>query len=132
MIVKAHTSIIGDTGYNCHARNFFKALHKITPVQVRNWTIGKTWNGYNNDEPHDSEYYIDDVLKTMLIEQTLTTPSGNQEFPLYQKYTNSGNPDVHIVLNDNIHYYFDQDYTGKKLPIMFGKQQDNQTIFLKN
>lgn len=115
MIAKAHTSIIGDTGYNCHARNFFKALHELIPVQVRNWTIGKTWNGYNNDEPHDSEYYMDDILKTMLVEQTLTTPNGNQEFPLYQKYPNGGNPDVHIVLNDNIHYYFDQEYSGKKI-----------------
>jgi FkbM family methyltransferase len=115
MIVKAHTSIIGDTGYNCHSRNFFKALHKITPVQVRNFTVGSSWEGYNNDEPHNKEYYIDDVLKTMLVDQTLNTPNGDTEFPLYRNYKNEGNPDVHIVLNDNTHHYFKQNYSGKKI-----------------
>jgi len=115
MIVKAHTSIIGDTGYNCHARNFFKELDKITPVQVRNWTVGKTWDGYNNDQPHNNEYYMDDQLKKMLVEQTLTSPNGNGEFPLYQKYGNNRTPDIHIVLNDNTHCYFDQTYGGKTI-----------------
>jgi len=115
MIVKAHTSIIGDTGYNCHSRNFFKALHKITPVQVRNFTVGSSWEGYNNDEPHNKEYYIDDVLKTMLVDQTLNTPNGREEFPLYRNYKNEGNPDIQIVLNENNHHYFYDNYDGKKI-----------------
>jgi FkbM family methyltransferase len=115
MIVKAHTSIIGDTGYNCHSRNFFKDLHKIIPVQVRNFTVGSSWEGYNNDEPHNKEYYIDDILKTMLVEQTLHTPDGDSEFPLYRNHKNEGKPDVHIVLNDNTHHYFGQNYSGKKI-----------------
>lgn len=115
IIVKAHTSIIGDTGYNCHSRNFFKALHKQIPVQVRNFTVGNSWNGYNNDRPHDKEYYIDDVLKQMLVEQTLNTPNGREEFPLYGSYKNEGNPNVHIVLNETDHYYFYDNYDGKKI-----------------
>ena len=95
-IIKAHTSIIGDTGYNCHARNFFKALNKIHPVQVRNWTVGSTWKEYS-DEPHNDEYYMDDSLKTMLVQQTLFTPAGSEDFPIYQNYINSGEPTVHIV-----------------------------------
>lgn len=116
MILKAHTSIIGDTGYNCHSRNFFKALNEFMPIQVRNWTIGHSWDGYHNDEPHNNEYYIDDQLKTMLVEQTLGTPSGEfEQFPLYQQYPNNGNPDVHIVLNDNRHQYFWYNYDGYKI-----------------
>ena len=115
IVVKAHTSIIGDTGYNTHSRNFFKELSKIVKVQVRNWTVGSSWVGYMNDEPHNNEYYIDDTLKTILTEQTLGTQNGDQEFPLYTKYENNGNPDVHIVLNDNTHRYFYQDYSGKKI-----------------
>lgn len=115
MIIKAHTSIIGDTGYNCHSRNFFKALHKKIPVQVRNFTVGSSWGGYDNDQPHDKEYYIDDVLKQMLVEQTLTTPNGREEFPLYTRYKNGGEPDVHIVLNETDHHYFYDDYDGKKI-----------------
>ena len=114
-VIKAHTSIIGDTGYNCHSRNFFKELHKIIPVQVRNFTIGSSWDGYNNDEPHNGEYYIDDQLKTMLVEQTLHTPDGRKEFPLYQNYKNEGDPNIHIVLNETDHYYFYDDYDGIKI-----------------
>lgn len=115
MIVKAHTSIIGETGYNCHSRNFFKSLHKLTPVQVRNFTVPHGWGGYHSDEPFNNEYYIDNTLKTMLIEQTLHTDGGMKEFPLYQNYRNEGIPDVHIVLNENYHHYFFQDYDGKKI-----------------
>jgi FkbM family methyltransferase len=116
MVVKAHTSIIGETGYNCHSRNFFKELDKLVQVQVRNWTVGSSWRGYNNDEPHNNEYYIDDQLKRMLVEQTLTTPSGDGEsFPLYERYKNTGTPNVHIVLNDNLHHYFNEDYDGIKI-----------------
>lgn len=107
-IIKAHTSIIGDTGYNCHSRNFFKALNKIHPVQVRNWTVGSTWKEYS-DEPHNDEYYMDDSLKTMLVQQTLSTPNGSEDFPIYRNYINSGEPTVHIVLNDNLHPYFSED-----------------------
>lgn len=106
--IKAHTSIIGDTGYNCHSRNFFKALNKIYPVQVRNWTIGSTWKGHS-DEPHNDEYYMDAELREMLTCQTLGTPDGHKDFPIYGKYPYSGEPDVHIVLNDNIHPYFSED-----------------------
>lgn len=115
IVVKAHTSIIGDTGYNTHSRNFFKELNKILKVQVRNWTVGSSWVGYMNDEPHNNEYYIDDELKTILTEQTLGTPDGDKEFPLYTNYENLGSPDVHIVLNDNVHRYFYQEYDGKKI-----------------
>jgi autotransporter strand-loop-strand O-heptosyltransferase len=115
MIVKAHTPVIGETGYNCHARNFFKALNRITPVQVRNFTVPTGWNGYTSDEPFNGEYYIDEVLKTMLVEQTLHTENGMKDFPLYTKYKNDGIPDVHIVLNENYHHYFFDEYNGKKI-----------------
>lgn len=115
MVIKAHTSIIGETGYNCHSRNFFKALDKLNDVQVRNFTIGSSWQGYNNDEPHNGEYYIDDQLKTMLVEQTLDTPNGREEFPLYSSYKRDGTPNVHIVLNETDHYYFYEEFTGIKI-----------------
>lgn len=115
-IVKAHTSLIGDTGYNNHSRNFFRELSKLFQLQVRNFTVGKTWNGYNNDEPHNKEPYIDDVLKCILTEQTLNEADGSRkEYPLYSSYKNEGNPDVHIVLNETDHYYFYDNYNGKKI-----------------
>lgn len=113
-IVKAHTSIIGDTGYNCHSRNFFKALNKHIPVQVRNWTIGESWRGYENDRPHDGEYYMDEELRTMLHSQTLITPEGkSKDFPLYLNYKQpTSSQEVNIILNDNRHEYFNESYSG--------------------
>jgi len=114
--IKVHTSLIGETGYNIHSRNFFKTLSSLHKLQVRNFTIGKTWKGYNNDEPHNDEYYIDDTFKKILKEQTLNEPDGTRkEYPLYSSYENNGNPDVHIVLNETDHYYFYDEYDGKKI-----------------
>jgi hypothetical protein len=115
MIVKAHTSIIGDTGYNCHSRNFFTSLNKLNQVQVRNWTVGSTWKGLVNDEPHNNEYYMTSELKTMLTHQTLGTPNGHTDFTIYSDHSNLGKPDVHIILNDNTHPYFFQEYEGLKI-----------------
>lgn len=114
IVIKAHTSLIGETGYNCHSRNFFKALNKIYPVQVRNWTVGPTWTEYS-DEPHNGESYMDDELKRMLSWQTLFTPTGTEDFPIYQDHLHSGEPTLHIVLNDNRHPYFSEDIPGPKI-----------------
>jgi glycosyltransferase involved in cell wall biosynthesis len=131
-IIKAHTSLIGDTGYNTHALNFFKQLHSLYPVQVRNWSVGPNWTGYNNDEPHNNEFGVDDVVKTILTEQTLRTPNGNEEFPLYTSYKNEGNPDVHIILNDNNHHYFYENYVGKKIAYNVWETTLQPTIFFEN
>lgn len=115
-IVKAHTSLIGETGYNIHSRNFFKHLSSLYQLQVRNFTIGNTWKGYNNDEPHNDEYYLDDTLKHILTEQTLNEQDGSRrEYPLYTSYKNEGTPDIHIVLNETNHHYFYDNYSGKKI-----------------
>ena len=50
--IYAHGSYIGDTGYNQHTRDFFRHLSKHAEVKVRNFTVGKTWNGYN-ETPHN-------------------------------------------------------------------------------
>jgi FkbM family methyltransferase len=115
--IKAHTSIIGETGYNCHSRNFFKALNQIVPVSVRNWTVGESWAGYNNDEPHNSEYYMDRELKTMLMTQSLTHQDGGySDYPLYLKAkSNVSDPIVNIVLNDTNHSYFNESYPGPSI-----------------
>jgi len=50
--VYAHGPYIGTTGYANHTREFFRHLSKLIPVKVRNFTIGKSWDGFN-DEPHN-------------------------------------------------------------------------------
>lgn len=116
MKILAHTSFIGDTGYNNHARSFFCALNKYHTVKVRNLTVGKTWKGVSNT-PHDDEPYITQEMKDMLILQTLTNSDGSRsDYPMYDYiHKEVFKADVHIVLNDMNNYYFYDDYDGYKI-----------------
>jgi len=114
MNILAHTSFIGSTGYNNHARSFFCALNKYHTVKIRNFTVGETWKGMSNT-PHDNEPYITQEMKDMLILQTLNNSDGSRsDYPMYN-YTGDFNPDVHIILNESNHYYFYENYEGYKI-----------------
>jgi FkbM family methyltransferase len=111
MKILVHTSFIGDTGYNNHARSFFTALNKYHKVKIRNFTVGKTWKNYSRT-CHDSEPYMTDEMREMLILQTLFNNDGTRsDFPLYN-YNGDFKEDVNIILNDVNHYYFYENYTG--------------------
>ena len=114
MNILAHTSFIGDTGYNNHARSFFCALNKYHTVKVRNLTVGKTWKSMSNN-PHDNEPYITKEMKDMLILQTLNNNDGGRsDYPIYN-YRGDFKPDVHIILNDMNNPYFYENYDGYKI-----------------
>ena len=111
MKIKAHTSIIGDSGYCNHSRNFFTALNKLHEVKVRNFTVGKSWKG-NNETPHDGEMYLSKEHKEMLYEQVLWIGDGKRaDFPIYS-YDESFVPDVNITLDPMDHYLFHDNYKG--------------------
>ena len=114
MKILAHTSFIGDTGYNNHARSFFCALNKYHTVKIRNLTVGKTWKSMSNN-PHDNEPYITKEMKDMLFLQTLNNSDGGRsDYPMYN-YTIDFKPDVHIILNDMNNPYFYENYDGYKI-----------------
>lgn len=111
MNILVHTSFIGNTGYNNHARSFFTALNKFHNVKVRNYTVGETWSHYHS-KCHDKEPYMTDEMRNMLILQSLHNPNGTvTDYPLYN-YDYSFKPDVNIVLNDINHRYFYDSYEG--------------------
>ena len=111
MNILVHTSFIGDTGYNNHARSFFTALNKYHNVKVRNYTVGKTWKQFH-ETCHDTESYMTDEMREMLILQTLYNNDGGvSDYPLYG-YDGSFKPEIHIVLNDVNHRYFNENYEG--------------------
>ena len=58
--IYAHGSYVGDTGYNQHTRDFFRHLSKHADIKVRNFTVGKSWVGYN-ETPHDNEHYLNET-----------------------------------------------------------------------
>ncbi len=105
MKIQSHTSFIGTTGYANHAQSFFTELDKLTPVKVRNFTVGKSWQGYNNT-PHDKEPYITPQIKKMLHLQTLWNNDGSRsDLPIYS-YKVGYSADIDIILDEQDHHYF--------------------------
>ena len=78
MKILASTSFIGTTGYANHSKSFFTELDKLTPVKIRNFTIGESWKGHSKT-PHDGEPYITDQMKKMLTLQTLWSGEGDNK-----------------------------------------------------
>jgi len=104
-LVKVHTSFIGTTGYNSHAQNFFTQLDKLVPLRVRNFTIGKSWKGYNST-PHDGEPYMNDQIRNILVEQTLKNNDGSRSDLSIYNFNENDDNDIHIVLNETDHHFF--------------------------
>ena len=111
MKIKAHSSIIGETGYNNHSRNFFTALNKLHEVKVRNFTVGKSWKG-NSKTPHEGEKYLSKEHKEMLYEQILWVKDSERgNFPIYS-FDESFVPDINITLEPMNHYLFYDNHKG--------------------
>ena len=111
----AHGSYIGTTGYANHTRAFYRELSNYYNLKVRNFTIGKSWEGFNN-EPHNNEDYIDNKDKKLLVEQSLWDNDKNlNHHHFYSDYSNNFEHNVNIVLNETNHHYFYQNYIGPKI-----------------
>ena len=135
MKVQAHTSFIGTTGYANHAQSFFTELDKLTPIKVRNATVGKSWNWPNNT-PHDKEPYITPQMKKMLHLQTLfEADKSRSDYPIYHHKENFQS-DIDIILEEHDHYYFYDSYNGYKIgynvweSTEYSKQFFNQLLTL--
>ena len=114
MKVQAHTSFIGTTGYANHAQSFFTELDKLTPTKVRNFTVGKSWEG-SNHTPHDKEPYITPQMKKMLHLQTLFNSDGSRsDLPIYS-HKDEYRADIDIILEEHDHHYFYDAYDGYKI-----------------
>jgi len=111
----AHGSYIGNTGYNQHTRDFFRALSKHAKIKVRNFTIGSTWNGYNL-RPHDREPYLNQTDKDILYQQILWDDQKNRSnYPIYSHPSKEFTQNLNIVLCETDHYIFYDSYSGPKI-----------------
>ena len=113
--IYVHSSYIGTTGYNQHTRDFFRELSKHIQLKVRNFTIGKTWDGYN-ETPHDKESYINEVDKSILYEQILWNNDGSRSnYKIYPDNSKEFRQDLNIILCETDHHLFYDDYKGPKI-----------------
>lgn len=115
--IKGHTSFVGQTGYNAHARDFFTALSKKTDLKIRNFTVGKSWTGLGSKnengkyiDPHRDEKYLTDYQRNLICEQTLHCNSGfcdyeiNEGLNYLKKYKEEDI--INIILSETNHSYF--------------------------
>jgi len=111
----AHGSYIGNTGYNNHTREFFRHLSKHSEIKVRNFTVGSSWKGMN-DEPHNDEYYFNDIDRKLLYQQILwNNDKTRSDYKIYQDPSKEFTPDVNIVLCETNHHLFYDNYYGPKI-----------------
>lgn len=113
--IYVHGSYIGTTGYNQHTRDFFREISKYLQLKIRNFTVGKSWDGLN-DTPHDGEEYLNDVDKSLLYKQRLWIDSSKMEdFKIYPSLKKEFSHDIDLVLNETNHYLFYQNYNRPKI-----------------
>lgn len=113
--IYVHGSYIGTTGYNNHTRDFFRELSKYTQLKIRNFTVGKSWDGYSLN-PHDNEPYITDLDKSLLYKQILWVGDGKREdFEIYPSKDKNFYPDFNIILSETNHHLFYEKYSGPKI-----------------
>lgn len=130
MKVKVHTSFVGNTGYNAHSRDFFTELSKIVDLRIRNFTVGKSWKGLNED-PHEGEKYLTDYQKKLMCEQTVINDQGFYDTEIYNGLKGFEEYDIDLVLNEtNHHYFFDFSKFKGKFKIAYNvwestRQPDN-------
>ena len=112
--IYAHTSFVGNTGYNHHARDFFTNLNKFIPVKVRNFTAGSSWKGIT-ENTHGGEKYLTKEQKKMMIQQTVMDGRNRFDYNIYDGKKSLTNNYINIVLNETNHYYFYDRYDGIKI-----------------
>lgn len=107
--VRAHTCYLGKSGYSAHARSFFRELSKHVNLKIRNFT----WDS--------NPTYLDDLDLSLLDTITLSDNSGKlSDFPIQQSFPSLKFkkqsvfiPDIEIVLMEENHYYFYDNYSAK-------------------
>ena len=110
----AHGSYIGTTGYANHTRAFFRELSNIYDLKIKNFTVGKFWDGFK-DEPHNKEDYLDNLDKKLLCSQYIWEGDDLLSKDIYTKFHNNFKHDVNLVLCETYHHVFYQNYQGPKI-----------------
>ena len=110
----AHGSYIGTTGYANHTKSFFRELSNVYDLKIKNFTVGKSWDGYK-DEPHNNESYLDNLDKKLLCSQYIWEGDTLSSKDIYTKYSNSFKHDINLVLCETYHHLFYQNYQGPKI-----------------
>ena len=115
MNIYGHATYVGNTGYNGHAKGFFRSLSKYCGLKLRNYTVGPDWKGLSAGyDCHGRDVIEQD--KQFLSSQTLWNEQGKlQDYPIYEKNIHNFKYDINLILAESNHYYFYDPYIGPKI-----------------
>lgn len=115
MNIYGHSTFVGNTGYNGHAKSFFRSLNKYSNLKLRNYTVGPNWKGLGDGENcHGEDVTVGD--KDFICVQTLWNQDGKlQDYPIFKKNISLFEHDVNLILSEVNHYYFYDNYLGPKI-----------------
>lgn len=117
MKIRAHTCYLGKTGYSYHARGFFREISKYFDLRVRNFTFDETPKEYLDE----SDLKIIDLFTLSgesLYDKPITEIVEEKWWDGYEgldflSHDPDWIPDIDIVLMEQNHYYFYQEYSSK-------------------
>ena len=113
--IYGHGPYVGTTGYSNHTRDFFRGISNYFPLKFRNFTVGSSWDGME-DEPHNNEKYLTNKDKEILHTQTVFNSENNLEDKrMYSNYGENFNHNINLILMETNHHYFYQNYQGPKI-----------------
>lgn len=124
MKVRAHTCYLGHTGFAAHSRSFFRELSKHVELKIRNYT----W---------DSNPKLDDIDYSILDKITLRNSDNIEvDYPISQTFPdlpwiidNDFNQDIDIVLMEQNHKYFYDNYNGIKIAYVVWESTELEANF---
>lgn len=126
MRILIHGTFLKHGGISSHSRELAYHLSKYHEVKLRNFNIGYTWRSeYTSENLWENEPLIENI-KGLFYRQSLWTSEGNlEDFPLVG-YDKDFTADINLVMAEQNHYYYFQDYPGKKIAY-FPQETDKLT-----
>ena len=116
MNIFGHATYVGDTGYNAHCKNFFRALSKHQNLKIRNYTVGPNWQGLAAENGNCHGKDVTALDKELIILQTLWNNNNNlEDYPIHGYQRGSFNHDINLILAEANHHYFYHSYSGPKI-----------------
>lgn len=114
MRILIHGTFLKHGGISSHSRELAYHLSKYHEVKLRNFNIGYSWSGeYTGKNLWENEPLIENIKELFHTQSLWTNEKELEDFPLVG-YDREFTPDVNLIMAERNHYYYFQNYSGKK------------------
>ena len=116
MNIFAHATYVGNSGFNSHCKNFFRNLSKYHNLNVRNFTVGPGWKGFNgkNDDCHGGD--VTELDKKLIgLQSSWNDNKQLEDHEIHGYKKGNFKHDINLILAEANHHYFYHKYEGPKI-----------------